>query len=197
MKKERKPLTTREKVLIGVGVVGACVAGYLGYKYVKDLKIIKDQKNTIDDLILIKELMSRDAEAETAKKIALEAMNAANNQEVINDITKDALEETMEELQKTKDDLSFMKFLIVEGNIVPHALQNGKNKLERVKNKMARLEQHIATYGAQKESISEMDILKNDESFLINCLEKAGMIQEMVDNDSLDYAKITHTIMRR
>ena len=33
MKKERKPLTTREKVLIGVGVVGACVAGYLGYKY--------------------------------------------------------------------------------------------------------------------------------------------------------------------
>ena len=98
MKKERKPLTTREKVLIGVGVVGACVAGYLGYKYVHDLKIIKDQKNTIDDLI--KDLMSRDTEAETAKKIALEAIDAANNQEVINDITKEALEESMKELEK-------------------------------------------------------------------------------------------------
>ena len=119
----------------------------------------------------------------------MEAIDAANNQEVINDITKEALEESMKELEKTKCDLSFMKFLIVEGNIVPHALQNGKNKLERVKNKMVRLEQHIATYGAQKESISELDILKNDESFLINCLEKAGMVQEMVDNDILDYAK--------
>lgn len=187
MKKERKPLTTREKVLIGLGVVGAGVAGYFGYKYFNELKIAKDQKNTINDLI--KDLMSKDTEAETAKKIALEAMDAANNQEVINDITKDALEETIEELQKTKDDLSFMKFLIVEGNIVPHALQNGKNKLERVKNKMLRLEQHIATYGAQKDSITELDILKNDESFLINCLEKAGIIQQMIDNDSLDYAK--------
>ena len=187
MKKERKPLTTREKVLIGVGVVGACVAGDFGYKYIKDLKIIKDQKNTIDDLI--KDLMARDTEAETAKKIALEAMDAANNREVINDITKDALEETMEELQKTKDDLSFMKFLIVEGNIVPHALQNGKNKLERVKNKMVRLEKHIADRGAQLESVKELEMLKNDETFLINCLEKAGMVQEMIDNDSLDYAK--------
>ena len=173
MKKERKPLTTREKVLIGVGVVGACVAGYFGYKYFNELKITKNQKNTINDLI--KDLMSKDTEAETAKKIALEAMDAANNQEVINDITK--------------EELSFLKFLIVEGNILPHATQNGKNKLERVKNKMLRLEKHIADRGAQLESVKELEMLKNDESFLINCLEKAGMIQQMVDNDSLDYAK--------
>ena len=173
MKKERKPLTTREKVLIGVGVVGACVAGYFGYKYFNELKIAKDQKNTINDLI--KDLMSKDTEAETAKKIALEAMDAANNQEVINDITK--------------EELSFLKFLIVEGNILPHATQNGKNKLERVKNKILRLEKHITDRGAQLESVKELEMLKNDESFLINCLEKAGMIQQMVDNDSLDYAK--------
>ena len=77
MKKERKPLTTREKVLIGVGVVGACVAGYFGYKYWENLKDLKTFKATNDDLI--KDLMSRDTEAEIAKKIALEAMDAANN----------------------------------------------------------------------------------------------------------------------
>ena len=173
MKKERRPLTKREKVLIGVGVVATCAAGYLGYKYVNNLKVIKDQKNAIDDLI--KDLMSKDTEAEIAKKIALEAMDAANNQEVINDITK--------------EELSFLKFLIVEGNILPHATQNGKNKLERVKNKMLRLEKHIADRGAQLESVKELEMLKNDESFLINCLEKAGIIQQMIDNDSLDYAK--------
>ena len=173
MKKERRPLTKREKVLIGLGVVATCAAGYFGYKYFNELKIAKDQKNTINDLI--KDLMSKDTEAEIAKKIALEAMDAANNQEVINDITR--------------EELSFLKFLIVEGNILPHATQNGKNKLERVKNKMLRLEKHIADRGAQLESVKELEMLKNDESFLINCLEKAGMIQQMVDNDSLDYAK--------
>ena len=151
MKKEKQPLTTREKVLIGVGVVATCAAGYLGYKYwtsLKDCKVLK----------------------------------AANNQEVINDITKEALEETTKEL-------NFLKFLVIEGNIVPHAKQNGKNKLERVKTKMARLEKHIATYGAQKDSITELNLLKSDEIFLINCLEKAEKVQEMIDNDSLDYAK--------
>ena len=173
MKKERRPLTKREKVLIGVGVVGIGVAGYFGYKYWENSKNYRALKTINEDLL--RELMSKDTEAEIAKKIALEAMDAANDQEVINDITK--------------EELSFLKFLIVEGNILPHATQNGKNKLERVKNKMLRLEQHIATYGAQKDSITELDILKNDESFLINCLEKAGMIQQMIDNDSLDYAK--------
>ena len=173
MKKERRPLTKREKVLIGVGVVGIGVAGYFGYKYWENSKNYRALKTINEDLL--RELMSKDTEAEIAKKIALEAMDAANDQEVINDITK--------------EELSFLKFLIVEGNILPHATQNGKNKLERVKNKMLRLEQHIATYGAQKDSITELDILKNDESFLINCLEKAGIIQQMIDNDSLDYAK--------
>ena len=67
MKKERKPLTTREKVLIGLGVVGIGVAGYFGYKYFNDLKTIKDQKNTINDLI--KDLMSKDTEAALIDKI--------------------------------------------------------------------------------------------------------------------------------
>ena len=36
MKKERKPLTTREKVLIGLSIAGAvatCAAGYFGYAF--------------------------------------------------------------------------------------------------------------------------------------------------------------------
>ena len=43
MKKERKPLTAREKVLIGLSIAGAvttCAAGYFGYKYWKQHETI-------------------------------------------------------------------------------------------------------------------------------------------------------------
>ena len=180
MKKERQPLTTREKVLIGVGVVGACVAGYFGYKYIKDLKIIKDQKNTIDDLI--KDLMSKDTEAETAKKIALEAMDAANNQEVINDITKEALEETMKEL-------NFLKFLIIEGDIVPHAKQNATNKLSRHYTKLERLLKHAAERGEQKETVKAIALEREEIAIMVKNLELTEALEAALNNDECIYAK--------
>ena len=172
MKKERKPLTTREKVLIGVGVVGACVAGYLGYKYVKDLKIIKDQKNTIDDLI--KDLMSKDTEAEAAKKIALEAMDAANNQEVINDITK--------------EELNFMRFLIVESGCTKMALQNGENKLSRIRKKIAAEIENLALNPNDKQTEVSLMNHQKFESTLIDKIEKTIELDRLIDADENIYA---------
>lgn len=40
MKKERQPLTKREKVLLGLVVVGVGVAGYFGYKYFGSAKLV-------------------------------------------------------------------------------------------------------------------------------------------------------------
>ena len=172
MKKERKPLTTREKVLIGVGVVGACVAGYLGYKYVKDLKIIKDQKNTIDDLI--KDLMTKDTEAEVAKKIALEAMDAANNQEVINDITR--------------DELNFMKFLIVESGCTKMALQNGENKLSRIRKKIAAEIENLALNPNDKQTEVSLMNHQKFEDTLIDKIEKTIELDRLIDADENIYA---------
>ena len=172
MKKERKPLTTREKVLIGVGVVGACVAGYFGYKYIKDLKIIKDQKNTIDDLI--KDLMARDTEAETAKKIALEAMDAANNQEVINDITK--------------EELNFMRFLIVESGCTKMALQNGENKLSRIRKKIAAEIENLALNPNDKQTEVSLMNHQKFEATLIDKIEKTIELDRLIDADENIYA---------
>ena len=172
MKKERKPLTTREKVLMGVGVVGACVAGYFGYKYIKDLKIIKDQKNTIDDLI--KDLMSKDTEAETAKKIALEAMDAANNQEVINDITK--------------EELNFMKFLIVESGCTKMALQNGENKLSRIRKKIAAEIENLALNPNDKQTEVSLINHQKFEATLIDKIEKTIELDRLIDADENIYA---------
>ena len=173
MKKERKPLTTREKVLIGVGVVGACVAGYFGYKYWENLKDFKALKATNDDLI--KDLMSKDTEAEIAKKIALEAMDAANNQEVINDITKKELE--------------FLKFLIIEGNIVPHAKQNATNKLSRHYTKLERLLKHAAERGEQKETVKAIALEREEIAIMVKNLELTEALDAALNNDECIYAK--------
>ena len=180
MKKERKPLTTREKVLIGVGVVGACVAGYLGYKYWENLKDLKALKATNDDLI--KDLMARDTEAEIAKKIALEAMDAANNQEVINDITKEALEETMKEL-------NFLKFLIIEGNIVPHSKQNATNKLSRHYTKLERLLKHAEEFNEDADTIKAIALEREEIAIMVKNLELTEALEVALNNDECIYAK--------
>ena len=157
MKKERKPLTKREKVLIGLGVVGIGVAGYLGYKYWK-------------------------SEAEIAKKIALEAMDAANNQEVINDITKEALEETTKEL-------NFLKFLVIEGDIVPHAKQNATNKLSRHYTKLERLLKHVAERGEDIDTIKAIALEREEIAIMVKNLELTEALDVALKNDECVYAK--------
>ena len=164
MKKERRPLTKREKVLIGVSVVATCAAGYLGYKYWASLK----------------DLMSKDTEAEIAKKIALEAMDAANNQEVINDITKEALEETIEEF-------GVMKHIICESDIIPNALQNGSNKISRVQKKITDTLTQIEKY---PNDITLQNALKKHESKLADLLHKHTKVEElcrMIEDDNVTY----------
>ena len=172
MKKERKPLTTREKVLIGASVVGACVAGYFGYKYLENLKDFKALKATNDDLI--KDLMSKDTEAEIAKKIALEAMDAANNQEVINDITK--------------DELNFMRFLIVESGCTKMALQNGENKLSRIRTKIAAEIERLATNPNDTQTMQSLINHQDFEKELIDKIEKTIALDRLIDADENIYA---------
>ena len=172
MKKERKPLTTREKVLIGVGVVGACVAGYFGYKYWENLKDFKALKATNDDLI--KDLMTKDTEAEIAKKIALEAMDAANNQEVINDITK--------------EELNFMRFLIVESGCTKMALQNGENKLSRIRTKIAAEIERLATNPNDAQTMQSLINHQDFEKVLIDKIEKTIELDKLIDADENIYA---------
>ena len=168
MKKERKPLTTREKVLIGLGVVGAGVAGYFGYKYFNELKIAKEQKNTINDLI--KDLMSKD----TAKKIALEAMDAANNQEVINDVTK--------------EELNFMRFLIVESGCTKMALQNGENKLSRIRKKIAAEIERLTINPNDAQTKASLMNHQKFEATLIDKIEKTIELERLIDADENIYA---------
>ena len=172
MKKERKPLTKREKVLIGLGVVGIGVAGYFGYKYWENSKNYRALKTINEDLL--RELMSKDTEAEIAKKIALEAMDAANNQEVINDITK--------------EELNFMRFLIVESGCTKMALQNGENKLSRIRKKITAEIERLAINPNDTQTKSSLMNHQKFEAVLIDKIEKTIELDRLIDADENIYA---------
>ena len=152
MKKERKPLTTREKVLIGLSIAGAvttCAVGYLGYKYWANSK-------------------------------ALEAIN------------EDLLRELSEKNVETsiiQEELDLIKYLLIEGDIVPKAVQNGGNKIARKESKIKGI---IKAIENRKNDKTLKDILQQHEceyKFMIHQQELAEQLKVKIENDECVYAK--------
>lgn len=155
MKKERQPLTKREKVLLGLGVVGVGVAGYFGYKYFGSAKLVNE---------LRKENY---------------AMNAVKN----------VSEETKKELLKTKEDLSFMKFLVIESGCTKMALQNGENKLSRIRTKMAAEIERLASNPNDAQTMQSLINHQDFEKVLIDKIEQTRILDQLASNDENIYAK--------
>jgi hypothetical protein len=148
MKKERQPLTKREKVLLGLGIVGVGVAGYFGYKYIGSTKLVGE---------LRKENYTTNA-------------------------VKDALEET-------KKELKFLKFLVIEGDIIPHAKQNATNKLSRHYTKLERLLKHVEERGEDTDTIKAIALEREEIAIMVKNLRLTESLEEAVNNDECIYAK--------
>lgn len=148
MKKERQPLTKREKVLLGLGIVGVGVAGYFGYKYFGSIKLVDE---------LRKENYAKSA-------------------------VKNALEEAKKELE-------FLKFLVIEGDIVPHAKQNATNKLSRHYTKLERLLKHVEEYGEDKDTIKAIALERKEIAIITKNLDLTKTLETSLVNDECIYAK--------
>lgn len=131
-------LTKKEKVLIGVSLVGVGVAGYFGYKYL-------DAKKTI-------ELLSKEKE-------------------------------------DVNDRLNFIEFLVIESNCIPHALQNGNNKLSRVQGKIAAQTERLLLKPNDIQTQKALSNHKAEEAKLIEYIAKAMKLDEAVKTDQNIYAK--------
>lgn len=155
MKKERKPLTTREKVLIGLSIAGAvatCAAGYFGYKYWENLK---DSK-------------------------ALEAIN----DDLLNGFVKKD-----DELECVKEELNLVKYLLIEGDILPKAVQNGGNKIARKENKIKGIVEAIKDRPNDKTLINALQQHEREYDFMKYQQGLAEQLQIKIDNDECIYAK--------
>lgn len=158
MKKEKQPLTKREKILIGLSIAGAvatCAAGYFGYKYFRSVKIADGLRDELGEAI--------------KENYATHAV-------------KEALEET-------KKELNFLKFLIIEGDIVPHAKQNATNKLSRHYTKLERLVKHIEERGEDIDTIKAIALEREEIAIMVKNLELTEALEVALNNDECIYAK--------
>ena len=152
MKKERKPLTTREKVLIGLSIAGAvttCAAGYFGYKYWENSKALK-----------------------------------AINEDLLRELSEKNVETSI-----IQEELDLIKYLLIEGDIVPKAVQNGGNKIARKESKIKGI---IKAIENRKNDMTLKDILQQHEreyKFMIRQQELAEQLKVKIENDECIYAK--------
>ena len=155
MKKERKPLTTREKVLIGLSIAGAvatCAAGYFGYKYLENLKDFKALK--------------------------------ATNEDLLRELTK-----SNDETSLIKEELDLVKYLLIEGDILPKAVQNGSNKIARKESKIKGIINAIENRKNDKTLIDVLQKHEREYKFMIRQQELAEQLKVKIENDECIYAK--------
>ena len=154
MKKERKPLTTREKVLIGLSIAGAvatCAAGYFGYKYWENLK---DSK-------------------------ALEAIN----DDLLNGFVKKD-----DELECVKEELSFLKCLVVESGCTKTGLQNLENKLSRIRKKIGAEFKELSINPTDVDTQKALLNHREFETWLVDKIEKIIQLDKLADSEERVYA---------
>ena len=152
MKKERKPLTTREKVLIGLSIAGAvatCAAGYLGYKYWVNSK-------------------------------ALEAIN----EDLLRELSEKNVETSL-----IQEELDLIKYLLIEGDVVPKAAQNGGNKITRKESKIKGIIQAIEKMPTDKTLRAALQQHEREYKFMMRQQELTEQLKIKIENDECVYAK--------
>ena len=152
MKKERKPLTTREKVLIGLSIAGAvttCAAGYFGYKYWENSKALK-----------------------------------AINEDLLRELSEKNVETSI-----IQEELDLIKYLLIEGDIVPKAVQNGGNKIARKESKIKGIINAIEKMPTDKTLRGALLQHEREYKFMIRQQELAEQLKVKIENDECIYAK--------
>lgn len=93
------------------------------------------------------------------------------------------------EIEKIKDDMNFLKFLIIESGSIPKAKQNGENKLSREESQMKMLVEAMAKSPNNKELKKAYDKHAGKHASIGYELAKLYKLEELMENDENIYAK--------
>lgn len=86
-------------------------------------------------------------------------------------------------------DLKLVKFLTIEGGLVPKALQNAKNKLQRLHTKIERGYEHLEKRPDDIYTINMINKYKIEIQTLTNSIDKTEQLQNKLNEDLPIYAK--------
>ena len=91
--------------------------------------------------------------------------------------------------ESVSEELNFIKFLVVESDCVPKALQNAENKLARKETKIKELVNALNKSPNKKELIRALEKHEAEASILRIQLAKTKELEELILNDDNIYAK--------
>jgi Icc-related predicted phosphoesterase len=103
--------------------------------------------------------------------------------------SKNLLKLKSSEMKDIKEDLNFLKFLVVESECVPKALQNAHNKLSRIQNKILSTTERLLIVPGDKDAQKLLESLKAEEAKLIEHIGKTIELDKAVQADEIIYAK--------
>ena len=154
-----KKLTRREKILIGVSIVGAGVAGYFGYKYISNNNKIKLLEKKL-------ELTTNELELTT------------NELDVVFQDNKDNCEK-----------LKFLEFLVIESGCIPKAKQNGNNKLAREEHKINGIIDAMVKHPNDDSLRLSLQKHEAEAKAIRYQLTNIDKMEDLINNDECIYAK--------
>ncbi len=103
--------------------------------------------------------------------------------------TKNILKFKNEEIENIKDDMNFLKFLIIESGSIPKAKQNGENKLAREESQMKMLVEAMTKNPNNKELKIAYDKHASKHRSIGYELSKLYKLEELIENNENIYAK--------
>ena len=91
--------------------------------------------------------------------------------------------------ESVSEELNFIKFLVVESDCVPKALQNAENKLARQETKIKELVNVLNKSPNKKDLVIAIEKHEKEASILRAQLAKTKELEELILNDEIIYAK--------
>ena len=88
-----------------------------------------------------------------------------------------------------KRELNLVKYLLIEGDILPKAVQNGGNKIARKENKIKGIVEAIKDRPNDKTLINALQQHEREYDFMKYQQGLAEQLQIKIDNDECIYAK--------
>ena len=107
-------------------------------------------------------------------------------------VNEDLLRELTEKNAETshiEEELNLIKYLLIEGDIVPKAVQNGGNKIARKESKIKGIINAIEKMPTDKTLRGALVQHEREYNFMIHQQELAEQLKVKIENDECVYAK--------
>lgn len=168
-----KKMTKKEKILLGVSIVGVCAAGYFGYKCYR-------YKNKI---------LEKDIDIRLALEGREKMVERLNFLEENLELTTNELDVVFQDNKDNCEKLNFLKFLVIESGCIPKAKQNGNNKLAREEHKINGIIDAMVKHPNDNSLRLSLQKHEAEAKAIRYQLTNVDKMEDLINNDECIYAK--------